>query len=464
MAPPTTVLDFFSFQNSNLITAVNNAQSDLTGKQGTFATASANLANLQSQLATVASDMTSVRSQLAQSATPGDGNALVAKLQADIIAWRQQTGAIAEATRVLTNAKADADVAASELQRLSAALAASTAALQDATTQANRRSAMKAALTVPPLNTIAADAAAVLAGTAFVDAANHFKIADAQNRLQGDLPHPLMAEAAERLQDEITRATASSSEYLDAELDVESKWTSEGGVTGAVAALQAAFDRATAAFSEYVATASDRFQQAKASLATVADPNSSPLSPAEKASIQAATVVADAEAAATAEKAVDDARAAVAQKQAILDDKIRAARAADIDADPSTDAAVTAATADLNNAQTQLNNAQAAYTVALQQQAAAWAVLVPDSEWQLLWAFESAQAALNWLKTPGPAAALSAAMDTAEQALVTALLAADKSQRTIAELKAEAAKQAEIAQYETTAAPARQFSALRGDF
>ena len=232
---------------------------------------------------------------------------------------------------------------------------------------------------------------------------------------------------------------------------------------GAVAACRGAFDRADADLSAYVTTANDRFQQATASLAKIADPTYSALTPAQRAGIQDASAVANAKAAATAEKSVDDAIAALAQKEAVLDEKIREALSVDIDSDPSANANVVAAATDRDNASAQLATAKANYTLALQDQAAAWEALVPDSAWQLLWTFKSAQATLNWLQTPGPAA-LSAAMDGAEAALVTALLAADKSQRTIAALMAEAAEEAEIADYETAAAPSRRFSALRGDF
>jgi hypothetical protein len=454
MATPTTVLQFTTLQNNNLKAALQTAQTNMTGKQSAYTAAAAALANLQTQLANTVADMTSVRNQLAGAVTPEDGKALLLQLQNDITTSRQTTGAIAIAQYNAGVAKAEADVAASEVQRLTAALTASTAALNDATVQDKRRSALKAALASPPLSTIVADAAAAAAGATFTAA---------QARLQGDLPAPLIAEAKERLLDEITRATASSQEYEQAQTLVEAKWTSDGGVTGAVLTLQNAFNRADAAFTAYVTTANDQFQQAKASLAKVADPTVAPLTPAEKASIHDPTTVTNAETAAAAEKKVDDAVAALAQKQEALDQAIRQAIAADVDSDPATNATVIAATTDRDNAEAALTSAKNAYTAALQQQTTAWEVLVPDSTWQLLAAFEKATATLNWLQNPGPAA-LSASMDTAEHALVTALLAADKSARTVAALKAEAAKRAAVANYESTAAESRRFSAVRGDF
>jgi hypothetical protein len=454
--PATTVLQFVTLQNGNLNTALLTAQSTLTAKQTAYTAAQTALGALQTQLAAIAADMTSIRNQLAGTVTPEDGAALLAKLAADQTSSRQTTGAIAIAQRKLALAKADSDVAASEAQRITAALAASTTALQDAQAQDQRRSSLKAALGTPPLSTIVTDAAALAASATFTAA---------QARIVADLPAPLVTEAEARLSDETTRATASSNEALQAQQLVETQWTTDGGLAGAVLALQGAFQRADAAFTAYVTTAGNRLSQASAALANVADPTYSPLSPAQKAGINddSAKVVTNAEAAAVLEKGVDDAVLAVAQMQAILDEKRREAIQANVDADPSTNAAVVTATTNLTNAQTALTAAKTAYTTALQQQTTTWEVLVPDSEWQLLSTFEYAKATLAWLQNPGPTA-LQTAMDAAELALTNALLAADKSTRTIAALKAAAAKWAAVAQYETTAADGRRFSALRGDF
>jgi hypothetical protein len=81
----------------------------------------------------------------------------------------------------------------------------------------------------------------------------------------------------------------------------------------------------------------------------------------------------------------------------------------------------------------------------------------------LLRDFERARSLLAALQSPTPAA-LASAMDNAENALVTALIAADKSARTLDALGNAAAKQAAMAAYESAAADSRQFSAVRGDF
>jgi hypothetical protein len=470
MADPTTVIDFTTQQNTKLTAALSAAQASLTTTLTAQAAAGAALAALQTQLANTVADMTSVRNQLANTVTPEDGTALLLQLQNDIGASRQTTGHILIAQRALATANADAANATAEVQRLTAALAASNTALTAATAQAARKAALKSALAAPPLSTIVADAAAILAGTSTVDAAGKFKFTDAVNRLQADLPPAMIAQAEVRLKDEIARATASVGEYLQAQTELEAQWTSDGGVAGATAALQNVFNRATAALNNYVTTAGDRFTMAKNAIASVADKTVSPLTAAQAAGIGNATTVGNAVAGAALEKPVDDQIAVIAQKEQVLDDKVRQAIANHVD--PATDASVAAARTDLANSKTQLQTLQAAYTAvpaappgALSGKAemAAWEVLVPDSEWQLLWSYESAQITLNWLQTPGPAA-LSAALDTAEQNLVTQLLLAEKSVVAGARLQSEATKRSAVATFETTNSDAGRFSALRGDF
>ena len=462
MADPTTILQFATQQNTNLNAALTKAQINLTAAQTAYAAAAKARDDAKTALSKTVADMASLRAQMASAATPEDLAALLQKLQADITQSRQQTGIIAVKERAVVAAKVVADGAAAEAQRLTAAVAASNTALAAATTDDQQRTALKTRLSSPPLSTIKAAASAVLAGTAFVDPANKFKFTDAQTRLQSDLPKALITEAEHRLGDEIARANSSCGEYTQAQTEVEAKWTSDLGVSGAVLTLQNAFNRAAAQFTGYVVHASDRFQQATAALTGVADPTNSPLTPAQKTSINDATTVANANAVVAAEQALDDAVDNLAQKQAILDQKVRAAEEADPNADPTIDPAVVTATGDRDTAKAQMATAQTAYAT-VQSGMISWEVLVPDSEWQLLWSFEQAQQTLNWLGNPDPAT-LQSGMDAAEQALVKALLAADKSAHTLIELKADATRQLAIASYEASAAEARRFGALRGDF
>jgi hypothetical protein len=454
MTPPTTVLQFTAMQKNALTTALQNANTTLTAKQTALAARTKTRDDTKAQLAGIAADMAAVRKQLAATVTPEDGAAFLLQLQADITNSRTTSAALADAERAAAVAKAEADVAASEVQRITAALAAATAAWKDAQIQDKRRKDLKAALAAPPLSTIAADAGAAAAGAAFTKA---------KTRLETNLPVALKTQAEERLSTETARAAASLKDFQDAQAALEAKHTADGGVAGAVWKLQNAFQRADAAFTAYATGALDHLNQANALLAKIGDPTVSPLTPAQAARIEDATLVGNAITAATAEAAKNDAAVQVAQKQEALDEAIRQALSTDVDADPAVDPGVVAATTALGTTQTALTTAQAAYTPTLVKQARDWEAVVPDPTWQLLADFEKARSLLTDLQTPGPTA-LTTAMDAAEGALVTSLIAADKSARTLAALQAEADEREAIASYETAASAGRRFNAVRGDF
>jgi len=454
MAPPTTVLGWTKLLKDTLTTALQNANTALQAKQGNSTNKTQARDTVKAQLAALDADMTSIRKQLAATVTPEDGAALLQQLQDDITSSRKTTALLAQAERDLAAAKADTDIAAAEVQRITTALASATAAWKDAQVQDKRRTDLKNQLAQPPLSSIVADAATAAGGPAFTAA---------KTRLENDLPVALKTQAEERLTTEGARSAASANDYQQALTVLEARQSSDGGINGPVATLQSDFQRADAAFTAYVTGAIDRLKQASALLAKVADPTVAPLTPAQTARIHDPGLVANATAAAALEAARNDAAVTLAQKQAALDQAIRQAIAANVDVDPNTDLGVQGATTDRNTAQSALTTAQNAYTPAIEKEARDWEVTVPDATWQLLRDFERANALLAALQSPTPAA-LAAALDSAENALVTALIAADKSVRTLDALGTASVKQAAMAAYESAAADGRQFSAVRGDF
>jgi hypothetical protein len=437
-----------------LTTALQNANTALQTAQSNNTAATQARDAVKAQLAALDADMTSIRKQLAATVTPEDGAALLQQLQDDITSSRKRTADLAQAERALAAAKADTGLATAEVQRITIALANATVAWKDAQVQDRRRTDLKHQLAQPPLSSIVADAATAAGGPAFTAA---------KTRLENDLPVALKTQAEERLTTEGARSAASVNDYQQALTLLEARQSSDGGINGPVVTLQSDFQRADAAFTAYVTGAIDHLKQANALLAKVGDPTVAPLTPAQTTRIHNAGLVANATAAATLEAAVKDAIVTLAQKQAALDQAIRQAIAANVDADPNVDPGVVAATTDRNTAQTALNTAQAAYTPTIETEARDWEVTVPDATWQLLRDFERAKALLAALQSPTPAA-LAGAMDSAENALVTALIAADKSVRTLDALTTASAKQAAMAAYESAAADGRQFSAVRGDF
>jgi hypothetical protein len=453
MAPPTTVLGWTKLQKDTLTTALQNANTALQAAQSN-STAKTNARDaFKAQLAALDADMTSIRKQLAATVTPEDGAALLVQLQKDITNTRKTTAALAQAERDLAAAKADTDIATAEVQRITTALASATAAWKDAQVQDKRRNDLKNQLKQPPLSSIVADAATAATGPAFTAA---------KTRLENDLPVALKTQAEERLSTEGARSAATVIDYQQALTLLEASQSSDGGINGPVATLQSDFQRADAAFTAYITGATDRLKQANALFAKVADPTVAPLTAAQQTQIQNANLVVNATAAAALEAARNDAIVTLAQAQAALDQAIRQAIAANVDADPHADPGVGTATTALNTAQGALTTAQNAYTP-VEQDARDWEVAVPDATWQLLRDFERANALLAALQSPTPTA-LKNAMDSAESALVTALIAADKSARTLDALGTASAKQAAMAAYESAAADGRQFSAVRGDF
>jgi hypothetical protein len=454
MAPPTTVLGWTKLQKDTLTTALQNANTALQSAQANNTAATLARDTVKGKLAALDADMISIRKQLAGTVTPEDGAALLQQLQDDITNSRKTTAALAEAERTLAGTKADTDLATAEVQRITIALANATAAWKDAQVQDKRRTDLQNQLAQPPLSTIVADAATAAGGAAFTAA---------KTRLENDLPVALKTQAEERLTTEGARSAATVSDYQQALTLLEARQSSDGGINGPVGTLQSDFQRADAAFTAYVTGAIDHLNQANALLAKVGDPTVAPLTPAQTARIHDAVLVPNATTAAALEAARNDAAVTLAQKQAALDQAIRQAIAANVDADPATDPGVQAATTGRDAAQTALTGAQGAYTPAIEKEARDWEVTVPDSTWQLLRDFERASSLLAALQNPTPAA-LATAMDNAENALVTALIAADKSVRTLAALSSASAKQAAMAAYESAAADGRQFSAVRGDF
>lgn len=454
MPLPTTVLEFTTQRKDKLTAALSNANTAMKNAQQASATRTKSRDDLKAQIADLAADMAAVRKQLAGTVTPEDGAALLQKLQEDIINSRKKTTALAQSERDLAAAQADAKIAATQAERATAALAAATAAWKDAQIQDKRRNDLKAKLTTAPLLTIVADAAAAAGGATFNAA---------KNRLETDLPPALKTQAEERLTTESDRASAINLDNQQSRSLLETKRSSDGGIAGSVVKLQSEFQRADAEFTAYVTSAADRLKQAKALLARVGDPTVSPLTAAQMARIHDATLLGKATTAAGLEAARNDANVTLAKKQAALDEAIRQAIATDVDADYSTDAGVVNATKERNQAQTDLTKAQNDYTPAIEQDARDWEVTVPDTTWQLLMDFERARTILADLQNPAPAA-LRDAMNQSENALVTAMLAADKSARTLDALENEATRRAAMAAYESTAAERRRFSAVRGDF
>lgn len=443
MADPTTLLelatrhrDAAQAAHTHAEQTLANASTDLGAAARDHAVASAAFAALEQRVA-------ALRAALAQVATRADGEALLLELEQQTLALRTQQARLLEIESdvlVLSAAQAQARTA---LAAAATDLQQATADLAEVTQASTRRAALDAALAAPPLASLRNDANAALN-----TAPQNQSFTTARARLEADLPATLLAQARARRQPVRT--------HLD-DLEALVRAAEDAGAER----LAARFERAEADLEDYVGRAKSRYDAARQALARVADPTQSPLTAEQKARIHEATLKAKADAAAAIEKDRNDRRADLAAATKALAEALLIARAADIDADPEETQAVKDARQDLTDAQAALAQAEAAYTPALRNDLDTWEAAVPDATWRLLEDFETAHATLIELsQDPAP---LAAALDAAEAALVTALLAADKKTRANAFFAAEAARHAaELASQQTLSTRA-SFSALRGD-
>jgi hypothetical protein len=185
-------------------------------------------------------------------------------------------------------------------------------------------------------------------------------------------------------------------------------------------------------------------------------------SAAESAAIDEPGLVAAGEAAAAAEKARDEAAAALAEAEAELEAKRLELRAADVDADPDADPAVAPLQDTVDQAATALADAEDAYTAEMRAALDRWEAAVPDGLWAHLVTFERARRILAALEGTEPAG-LAAAVTTAEEALHDALVAEAKAVRTVDFLRAAAARRRERLEITETIQERRAASAVRGD-
>jgi hypothetical protein len=193
-------------------------------------------------------------------------------------------------------------------------------------------------LTKPPLSTMMADATAALAGNPWTDA---------KARIEADIPQDLLACARERAAVELKRLENDNTKVTETA-------TRLGAVLADADNRQQLFDSADAAFRAYVVNAKNRFDQALAIAARVADPKQNPLTAAENASIHDTALLAERTKAANARKDIATAQIKVDVKQTDVDIARLKALAIDIDADPETDANVVAARAALDPLQAEL--------------------------------------------------------------------------------------------------------------
>jgi hypothetical protein len=447
MAVPTTLVEVAAQAEEHALAAETDQRQELARLQAGFATADAERAALAATLADLGAQAAEIRRRLPEQPMPADGTALIEQLEQLMIQVRAAHAGLLGAELAADETRRRLEAGEQQLAAAAAAAQQDAAAHGAEQAAAERRIADRTALTVAPLDELQARATAALAAGAE-------PLTAARARLATDVPAELLARArarrgARRQQLERVRTLAEDAAAIAA------------GERGDTAAKRLVFARADAALHAYATAAQGELQRALDLLeGIVAAP---PPTPAEANRIADKTIVKNGKDAVTAEADRDTAADTLAAAEAALEAAELNARAADIDADVSKDAAVKKATKDRDAAAATLAPLETAYTQKLRAALDLWEATVPDATWRLLADLDEAETILGRLEDVDPAAELADPLDDAEQDLVGALVADEKQARARA-FVARAVVRSEARRDAADAlSPARLDSALRGD-
>jgi hypothetical protein len=339
------------------------------------------------------------------------------------------------------------------VSRSAAAAAAATARLAWASEHQSLGDRLRTETVAPPLDTIVADATAVLAGAEF---------AAADARLDVLLPTELRARATARFT-EAHDAVGSIALHLTTVDDViDSQAGGAHPIDAAIDIAGADLDAAERDAEAYVSRSPGRLAAALASLVRVAAHGD--VTAAQAAALDATGRV-DAIAAVRAESDLVAAVQAIESAQRDVDDAIVTALDNAPDADPETDPAVIAARDALTAPALQdaLSDARSAYDDASRRALDEWEIEVPPSVWDALREFVDATRTLNELGNQPARAAVVNALNSANDAFAAALDGRDIAERSEIQLvRQRADRRAGVVAAEQTT-PSRLIQYTRGD-
>lgn len=434
MAPPTTLLQFATEELARAQAEHATAQAHLATAQQQFAAARAQLEADTAAWKTTTDRIAAKRAQLATE-TPANAAALVAELGQLVVSQRRLEAVRLGDADDVDRWNAATELASLQVDRAAGDVAAAQAQLAEEKADSARRTGWVDALAQPPLDTIVADAAAFKADPAWAGAAG--KVAAA-------FPAQLLTAARAR---------------FDARFSLQHLANAAVAATErAVGSPLLAFGRAEGDLKRFVDLAELRFDQARATLTSVAA-GPALLSAAESAAVHDAALqqdrddAADAAAAlAAAIKAAVQAQAALRDAQLVVDKGDTGGPALQAVADAT--AARAAAQADMDQAATDF----APHRDTL----VAWQALIPDAAWRTLLACLEATTAVDALAGATPAT-LAATVTATEEAAAASLHAQAQAARAAA-LVADAHSE-RLAALATEEARFREelLSAVRGD-
>jgi len=447
MAEPTTLAGLAQRNVDDWTARLSTAQSAVTTAQAALDTAVTALAAATAALAAANADAAEARAALAVIPTSGDADPLTQDLETAIVAQR------AAAADILTHQR-DQALAADALARAERDLAeaeagktAADSALEAADREATRVAAMLAALAAPPLDTLIADAGALLASQTATDADTAAELG---------FPAELLTRARSRVaiaRQRIHNRAASRDAFAALIAD---QVADNGNKADKLAAPRAAYAVALTALEDFALGAAQRYERAEGALTRLADPNQKvPMTAEQVAALNDVDLAA--------------ARTAAAADELARDEAVRDREAAEQARDLEQVKQDTGLPDDLANAQDALDTALTNETDAENDYSpddratmSAWEAAAPDTAWEDLAGYDDGVDALTKLAAAVPAN-LSTDLTIAESALVTDELALRDEQAALAHYNAELAARTARAEWDAENARRIVFGALRGD-
>ena len=405
------------------------------------------------ELAELRAEEARVRADLAAISNPADAATHEAHLREVLVA----DAAMRVSLRHARERTSVTDGTATRLAALAEQADAGVRAAQERVTAATARQAagdaLRAALTVAPLDTIVVDAAALLGDAAFTAAAD---------RVAALVPQEVRDRAAARATEAAAHLDRVRSQRETARQSLDTVLAAASPLSGEVAGARRRFQAAESELQRYVLSSAGQLAQASldlTSLASLAD-----LSTAQVDALDAANN-GDGVSGLTAEQALADALVAVSAAEDGVADAILTALASAPDDDPETDAAVIAARAALADAAVQdpVTAARAGYDAAARDAVDAWEVELPAWLWDGLAAFVRTEQTLDELADQPARDALVTALDDAQDDWADALDAADLDLRRRWAVAAEAAQREAVAEAAEATTSDRTSQYTRGD-
>lgn len=448
---PTTLKDLATQVRDLYDAAAARTRQELADAQAALDAARAGQRADAALLTAKQAALAAARAELAATEVPIDAEALlgeVAKLQVDA---RRLQAALLDRGDAVARAEADVAAAKSLLARVSGARDEAAGEVEPATAEHERRVGWRAAATAAPLDTLAADATATLAGAAYVDA---------KKRVTDDVPAKLVASARKGHGVETARVARVALSLSDTEDLLATEQDTNGGPAGEAEKLRLEMIRAEAALRDWAEHARERYDLALAQLEALSSATTGLFTPAQVAEL--AALKDDGGDAVDLRLPRETAREKAIDAAFDLDDAITKARAPDPTASVSAVAAVVTARGKRDQANADYVDADGDFTADARKDFARWSAAVPEPVWRKLVGFLEAEAALDALKDVA-AADLVSAHEDAEAALAASLWNAERHALSAAYLEEQVNLREALLARALSVRQQRLLSALRGD-